>query len=100
MSRLVLDRVDSADLLRKHARFVAIADAPSAEPSLVRTLARDNPGERVLGAIQKVVSLVRDWMCPVIDSGLSMEPVSDTTFSDGKVVARENPHCCMSVLVL
>jgi hypothetical protein len=52
---------------------------------------RDNPDKQVLGATLKAVSLVRDWSYRGTAERSTMLPETDTTFSDDKVVAAENP---------
>jgi hypothetical protein len=60
----------------------------------IKMFAWDNPGEQVLSAVMKTVSMVRDRMPHEVDEGLAMLPKTDTTFSDAKVVAVENPLFC------
>ncbi len=60
----------------------------------VKVVVWDNPDEQVLSAALKAVSLERDWMHREVDEGLAMLPKTDTTFSDVKVVAAENPLFC------
>jgi hypothetical protein len=59
---------------------------------LVKALVRDNPDEQVLGAAIKAVSLVRDWSHRGTTERSAMQPKTDTTFADDKVVAAENPY--------